>query len=300
MDTFGPVVVATDLSDASRPAIERGGEHAAALGVPLIVCHVVPDVFRQHPLMPTPAENDFLFGPDLIARAAELVTHQVTDVLGASAGDARVRVESGAPDEEIVRVAEVNRASLIAVGGKPREGAQLVLGHIAERVARYAHTSVLVARDGSPTKKILVATDFSEGALPALRVAATFARSTGAHVTLLHVMKPPSSMLPSAFMPLGNTWTPPAVAAVEQLEALGRSTLEGLAKSHGFASFEQREGDPADVILERAEELGVGMIVTGSRGRRGLARLVLGSVAEKVIRNSRATVLVAREPAPSR
>ncbi len=299
MDTLGPVVVATDLSDASRPAIKRGGDHAAALGVPLIICHVVPDVFRQHPLMPTPAENDLLFGPELIARAAELVTNQATDVLGASAGDARVTVESGAPDEEIVRVAETNRASLIAVGGKPREGAQIVLGHIAERVVRYAHTSVLVARDGGPMKKILVATDFSEGALPALRIAGAIARSTGNHVTLLHVMKPPSSMLPSALMPLGNTWTPPAAAAVEQLEALGLSTLESLAKEHGFASFEQREGDPADVILERAKELGVEMIITGSRGRRGLVRLVLGSVAEKVIRNSRASVLVARDPAPS-
>lgn len=296
MATAGPVVVATDLTDASRPALERGRVLAAASGAPLVVCHVVLDVFRHHPLMPNAAENDLLLGADLIARAGDLVNDQVRAVLGESVPDLRVNVESGAPDEEIVRVAEASGASLIVVGAKPREGARLALGHVAERVVRYAHASVLVAREGRATGKLLVTTDFSEGSLPALRVAGDLARATGASATLLHVVTPPSSALSSALMPFGDTWTPPAASAVEALEALGRATLASLTTEHGFAGFEQRAGEPADVILQRAEELDVEMIVTGSRGRRGLARLVLGSVAEKVIRNSTCSVLVAREP----
>jgi nucleotide-binding universal stress UspA family protein len=181
--TAGPVVVATDLTDASRPALVRGRAHAVALGVPLIVCHVVLDVFRHHPLLPNPAENDLAIEADVIARVADLVTGQVSDVLGLSPDDYGVVVESGAPDEEIVRIAETNRASLIAVGAKPREGARRVLGHVAERVVRYADTSVLVAREGKTTGKIVVATDFSEGSLPALRVAGEIARSAGAEAT---------------------------------------------------------------------------------------------------------------------
>ncbi|MCW5835943.1 MAG: universal stress protein [Labilithrix sp.] len=296
MATAGPVVVATDLTDASRPALERGRVLAAASGAPLVVCHVVLDVFRHHPLMPNAAENDLLLGADLIARAGDLVNDQVRAVLGESVPDLRVTVESGAPDEEIVRVAEASGASLIVVGAKPREGARLALGHVAERVVRYAHASVLVAREGRATGKLLVTTDFSEGSLPALRVAGDLARATGASATLLHVVTPPSSALSSALMPFGDTWTPPAASAVEALEALGQATLASLTTEHGFAGFEQRAGEPADVILQRAEELDVEMIVTGSRGRRGLARLVLGSVAEKVIRNSTCSVLVAREP----
>jgi nucleotide-binding universal stress UspA family protein len=57
---------------------------------------------------------------------------------------------------------------------------------------------------------------------------------------------------------------------------------------------EQVEGTPAEVIVARAEALGVEMILMGSRGRTGLARLVLGSTAEKVIRTSTMSVLVAR------
>ena len=87
---------------------------------------------------------------------------------------------------------------------------------------------------------------------------------------------------------------PPSKTALEELQKLGARTLEGFAKQYGFASFEQLEGDPADVILERARALDVEMVAMGSRGRKGLARLVLGSVAEKVIRQSDTSVLVAR------
>lgn len=293
MNARGPVVVATDLSDASRAALERGRAHARALGAPLVVCHVVLDVFRNHPLVPNPAQNALLLESNVLARAAELVTRQVASVLG-DAAEARVSVESGAPDEEIVRVAEAAQASLIVVGAKPREGAQRLLGHVAERVVRYAPTSVLVARASEATGRVLVTTDFSEGSLPALKIAGEIAASDEADVTLLHVVKPPSSALSSALMPLGITWTPPPSAAIEELVRLGLTTLEGLAKQHGFARFEQREGDPADVILERARALGAEMVVMGSRGRKGLARLVLGSVAEEVIRQSDISVLVAR------
>lgn len=294
MTSRGPVVVATDLTDASRPALERGRAHALATGVSLIVCHVVLDVFRHHPLVPNPAENELMLGANVLARAADLVTNQVTNVLGIGAEDVKVIVESGNPDEEIVRLAEANNASLIAVGAKPREGAQLFLGHVAERVVRYAHSSVLVARPGARTGKVLVASDFSEGSTAALEVASEIARSTGAESTLVHVVRPTSSALSSALMPLGDTWTPPSKAAMDQLDALGRSTLEGLAKQYGFTSSEQLEGDPGDAIVARADALDAEMIIMGSRGRRGLARLVLGSVAEKVIRHSSRSVLVAR------
>ncbi len=294
MGTSGPVVVATDLTDAACPALVLGRAHASALGAPLVACHVVLDVFRNHPLIPEPAANELMLGTELISRAVQLVGEQVQRVLGTSADEVEVVVETGTPEDEIVRLAEARGSSLVVVGAKPREGAQRVLGHVAERVVRYAPMSVLVARDSEATGKTLVATDFSEGSRDAIRVAASMARNIGARVTLLHVMSATSSALSSALMPLGDAWIPPAKKAMDQLDALGRTTLESVAKEHGFAGWEQVEGDPADVILERAEKLDVDCVVMGSRGRRGLARLVLGSVAEKVIRGSHTSVLVVR------
>jgi nucleotide-binding universal stress UspA family protein len=297
MTTSSPVIVATDLTDASRPALVRGRAHAAAVGAPLVVCHVVADFFRDHPLIPDRRANELVLSANVVGLAAERTSEQVEAVLGLANGEYRVEVETGVAAEEIVRIAERTHASLIVVGANPNEGVRRVIGHVAEPVVRYAHTSVLVARDVAPTGKILVATDFTEGSRPALSAASALAR--GAEVTLLHVVKPPSSALASALMPLGVTWTPPAKSAMDQLRALGDATLANLAKEYGLTAWQQLEGEPADVILERAEALGVDTIVTGSRGRRGLARLVLGSVAEDVVRRARCNVLVAREPGSS-
>ena len=163
----------------------------------------------------------------------------------------------------------------------------------------YPNTTVTVPGEYEPA--VAESWDVDDGAGTVtfhLREGATFA--SGNPVTAEDVrwtvergfLSPTSYM--SALMPLGDTWSPPAKAAVDQLEALGLRTLESLAKQYGFASFEQLSGEPADVIIDRAQALDAEMVIMGSRGRRGLARLVLGSVAEKVIRNSHCSVLVAR------
>ena len=143
------------------------------------------------------------------------------------------------------------------------------------------------------TNRILVATDFTEGGTPAMLLAQTIMKTVGVEGTLLHVMQRPSSIM-ADMGPLGSPWVPVAKSAIDELENLGKATLDGLGKQYGFAKTEQIEGNPADVIAERAKALDVEMILMGSRGRTGLARLVLGSTAEKVIRASHCSVLVTR------
>jgi nucleotide-binding universal stress UspA family protein len=292
-----PVLIATDLTADAEPALVRGRAHADAIGAPWVVCHVIPDVLRHHPLAPTRGENDLALAGDVTKKAADLVTEQVRRVLGASPDEYRIVIETGTAEDEIVRIAEAERASLVTIGAKPRHGSERVLGHVAERVVRYVHTSVLVARPGAATRKVLVATDFTEASMPSVRFGAMLIAKAGVDATLLHVMQLPSATqyaLGSVASALGSPWIPPPPAAVAQLEALGRATLEGLAREYGFAHTEQVEGSPADVIVSRASATNAEMIVMGSRGRSGLSRLVLGSTAEKVIRISETSVLVVR------
>jgi nucleotide-binding universal stress UspA family protein len=297
MNASSPVLVATDLTETSHAALLQGRAYAAALGAPLVVCHVVPDVFRQHPLLPDPMASELGVEARVIARAADLATEQVERVLGLGPSEVRVVVETGTVDEEIVRLGEEAHARLLVVGGSSGEGADPFVGQVAEQVVRYAHTSVLVARepgDGAREPRLLATTDFSENSVHALEVAAKLAKSMGASVTLLHVSTPPSSIASTAFMPFGDTWTPPSAAAMAQLDALVLKTLEGLAKQFGFATFEQVAGEPEDVIAERADSLDASLVVVGSRGRKGLSRFVLGSVAESVIAKCTRSVFVVR------
>jgi universal stress protein E len=296
--TTNPVLIATDLTADSEPALVRGRAHADAIGAPWIVCHVIPDVLRHHPLAPRRDENDLALAGGLTKQAADLVSEQVGRVLKASPDDYRVIVETGNAEDEIVRIAEAEAAALVVLGAKPRSGGERELGRVAERVVRYVHTSVLVARPGSATGKILIATDFTEASLPSVRFAAMLVKRTGAEATLLHVMQLPSATaaaLASVATALGSGWIPPSAATTAELEELGSATLDGLAKEYGFAHNEQVEGDDAaDVILGRASALSTEMIVMGSRGRSGLSRLVLGSTAENVIRRADTSVLVVR------
>lgn len=281
-----PVLIATDLTEASDPAIARGSAHAQAIGAPLVVCHVIPDIFRSHPLQPFAGKNEMALASDLTKRAADLVTEQVRRVANLSPDEDTIVIETGNAEDEIVRIAEDRRAQMIVVGAKH--------GRTAHRVVRYAHVSVLVARAAPSTGKILVATDFSNPALIALEIGKKLVQQVKVDATLLHVMPPPSMLLPAVASPLGSPIVPPPAGIVERLETLGKETLDGLAKQFEMQHSEQVEGDGARVIVDRAKALGVEMIIMGSRGRTGLARLFLGSTAEYVVKEAPCSVLVAR------
>ena len=281
-----PVLVATDLTEASDPAIARGSAHAQALGVPLVVCHIIPDVLRSHPLQPRTGVNELTLSSDYTKRAAELVTEQMRRVANVSPDEETVIIESGNAEDEIVRIAEDRHASMIVVGTKH--------GRTAHRVVRYAHVPVLVARAAPATGKVLVATDFSEPSLAALAFAKRLIEAVKVDATLLHVMPPPSSFVPAFAAPFGTPIVAPPAGVVERLEQLGNETLAGLAKQYGMQHAEQVEGDAQRVIVERANALGAEMIIMSSRGRTGLARLFLGSTAEQVVKDASCSVLVAR------
>lgn len=282
-----PVLIATDLTEASDPAIARGAAHAQAVGAQIVVVHVIPDVFRSHPLQPLSGGSELAFSSDLTKRAAELATEQVRRVAGLSPDEDTVIVETGNPEDEIVRIAEDRQASLVVIGGKPE-------GRTAERIVRYAHTPVLVARAHAATNKVLVATDFSTASLTALVYAKMLVEKAGVDTTLLHVMQPPPTVLPSIASAFGSPIVPAPAGLVERIEQLGKETLDGLAKSYAMHRAEQIEGEAATVIVERARAIDAEMIIVGSRGRTGLARLVLGSTAERVIRTAPCSVLVTR------
>jgi nucleotide-binding universal stress UspA family protein len=142
-----------------------------------------------------------------------------------------------------------------------------------------------------PLGTILHPTDFSEHSEFAFRVACALARDYKARLILLHVLTPPM-MVYGGEPVLAETW--PSVKEVE--EKLRQ--LQNQAH-HVRAEIQVLEGDPVDMILRAAEETHSDVIVMGTHGRTGLGRLLLGSVAESVIRKAPCPVLSAK-PSPAR
>ena len=130
---------------------------------------------------------------------------------------------------------------------------------------------------------ILVPTDFGEPAVHARELAVAVARRFGARVTLLNVYYMPP-------MPLGNPfeWPIGEIARVAQEEV--DKELARAKETYPDVHAIVRQGSPAATILSTAIELHADLIVLGTHGRRGLARL-LGSVAANVVRLASVPVL---------
>jgi len=139
-------------------------------------------------------------------------------------------------------------------------------------------------------KKILVPVDFSEGSLAALRTARELARSTSAELLLLHADEYP-------VMPAGELPYLPPQAIEEHTEGVARAFADvvGKAKQDGVtASGSVVQGPTLAAILDAATKQGADMIVMGTHGRRGFRHLIMGSVAERIVRTAKIPVMTVR------
>lgn len=145
-------------------------------------------------------------------------------------------------------------------------------------------------------KTLLVPHDFSTAAERAFALAADLAALAGGRVVLLHVSPIPHGLrADSRILPDDGS---EAVRIDEYMTGAARKKLADLAKErapnahlHAIAA----DGDAADVILEQADLLAADVIVMGTHGRTGVRRLLLGSVAERVLRRAKVPVLVVRD-----
>lgn len=142
---------------------------------------------------------------------------------------------------------------------------------------------------------VLVPMDFSPYAEQALDYAITLAQPLQARVTLVHVLQ-----MPAVVNIDGNMW--PSSTFIDDLEAAVRRDLEAYLTRVTAAGLTGEyvivQGIPFQEILATARARQVDLIVMGTHGRTGLAHVLLGSVAEKVVRLAPCPVLVARQPAP--
>lgn len=143
-------------------------------------------------------------------------------------------------------------------------------------------------------RTILHPTDFSAPSRQAFAVACSLARHHNAKIIVMHVLERPVMVYTGVMM------APPPPPPSEEERQAAREQLLKIAAADPKIALEHRqvEGDPAAAILEVAQNEQCDMIVMGTHGRTGLERLIMGSVAEKVMRNARCPVLTMRTLPP--
>jgi nucleotide-binding universal stress UspA family protein len=290
------ILIATDFSDASEEAIRQAHAIAARDHAILGLCQVVPEPLPEWVQSHVPSIEE------IERRALEATERRAAELRNGGVRVVEAFVSVGRDYAEIVRRAETFAADLIVVGSHGRTGlARTLLGSVAERVVQHAPCAVLVARKGPDAGPVVTSTDFSEASKPGLRAAATEAARTGSPLIGLHVIELAwQGKTPFAADAWGLSTVESDAEAVRRATADLDKTLEEAARGHIVeVRGEVLAGAPATRIVERAEQLQARLVVVSTHGRTGLARTLLGSVAEKVVRHAHTSVLVVRGTVPS-
>ena len=145
-------------------------------------------------------------------------------------------------------------------------------------------------------KNILVATDFSEPSDAALTYGRALARAFTATLHVVHIIDGPSAMVYGA-----EAYAVSMPGLQEQVEAAARAHLDDLLLDSDPQPLPVRRvlltaSAPAAAIVDYAGREQIDLIVTGTHGRGGVAHLLMGSVAERVVRTAPCPVLTVRHP----
>lgn len=230
-----------------------------------------------------PPELQKLLERDLRRRCEELV----------DAGSVQIRIAAARErtDLQLIELARSERADLVVVGTSQRHGLERFwLGSVSRGIVYHAPMTVACVPNsvapevpgGIPVfKRALVATDFSKVANAAI----PFAFSTlyrGGSVCVFHVATPDGSG--------ANTRRKRLKKLENELQAL----IPSEAKARWITTTVEvvENSDPSTAICQAAERVGADLICLGSRGRSGLSKAILGSVAQKVTTRSNRPVLI--------
>ena len=139
-----------------------------------------------------------------------------------------------------------------------------------------------------PVRTILHPADFSERSQYALWLACALARDYGARLILVHVAAAPT-------VAYGEGVVPPNP---EELRAAAKDQLDRLEVPHAKVERRLEQGHAPTEILRVAQKANADLIIMGTHGRTGLGRLLMGSVAEQVVRQAPCPVLTVKTPFP--
>ncbi len=291
------ILVATDFSPIARNAFDTALRIARATGARMTLAHVVPSQVVIHAGLPVGIRSEVV----RMSRALLEKDRRRLEKLVAAARRARVRaggaMHEGDPSGELLRIVAATKPDVIVIGTHGRGGAaHLLLGSVAEKVVRVATCPVLVVKKKPPPRgSVLAALDASPMAPAVAAAGAAIAKRLRVRLQVVHAI-PGTETLPEPFMAGLGTRAWRQIAAIGRrraAEEIGRVLAKARVR---LASRDVwiREGRPQDVIVEAARKAKPGLVVVGTHGRRGLARVFLGSVAEAVARHAAAPVLVVR------
>lgn len=285
MSRYRKILVAYDGSSSAKSALVAAGKIAEEEKSWIKVIAVVPVYDGDIELTGVSNIKETIEGPvkRILAEAKAFAEDIGLFIL--------VNLEQGEPYEKIVQVADDEKCDLIVMGRRGVSHLEReLMGSVTARVIGHTDKDVLVVPDGGLLgwERILVATDVSSKSEEAVELALSLAQDHAAKLTVMTVVYTNDEFL--ALAP----------ELVTNMVTKAKKMVDGIrdeAKKAGVeTSSVVREGEPYRAITAVAAELPANVIIMGSQGRRGLRKILMGSVTERTIGYAPCPVLV-RHPA---
>lgn len=282
MNQLRNVLVATDYSAAARAALAHGKRLANASNAALHVVSVLDAEPGPESMLPTSAD--------------ELLRKEVENALPGCNPDS-VRMVIGRPAREILAEADRVSADILCIGvnGQSQHAG---IGTVASRCVRKSRVKTLIVPSGSITpsyKRVLACVDLSELTPLVLNQSCRAAALDNGDVTAIHVFQPEWERAQWIGQP-----TDPSEAEVDYRRGLGAEVRRAVENAKlGDAEKRVRielvhAADMAKGVVDYAAKENTDLIVLGTTGRTALGYLLLGTTAEKVIRDAGRAVLAVK------
>jgi nucleotide-binding universal stress UspA family protein len=302
MEKFRSIVVPTDFSPLAEAAAARAASLARLDGAELHLVHAVSVPILSDPYAYSDPGELFKGLRDAAQEKLERARKAVE-----ARGVPKVTAQAFDLPDPVVSIAEAVRthaADLIVMGTHGRRGLQhAFLGSVTERALRTLDTPILAVRENAEIAaqqiaRIVLAVDFSPHSDRAVEVAEGLAARLSASVDLVHALYVPLDYDPfPAVLPVSSAQIERMLSDLvsERLEKIrDRLVQRGIR-----VQVHVDRGHPDTAIVGLAKRVGSQLIVMGTRGRTGLAHVLLGSVAERTLRMAPCSVLCVKAPTAS-
>lgn len=287
-------VVPVDFSKSSNLALDYAIARARRRKAKLFLVHVI----STNALVA--ASSDGAGSAELILKAQEAATGSARDAMrklvarkGLKPREYRLFfIESLDPAAAIANQARKSRARMIIMGSEGRTGIKRIFaGSVAEATLRATRRPLLIVKQSRrtkpPAKVIVVPVDFSKVSLAVLRSAKEIAKAEKEKLLLLTVATEPDQMVPFY---VRDDYHFDLIR--EETTRLKQLAARSQLRPSNYRVLVVRGTDAAAAIVKEAKKRRASMIVMGSHGRSGLKHLVLGSIAERTLRQADCPVLI--------
>ncbi len=293
MKTFKHILVGIDFTPSSRNALREAARRASLDEAAVTAVHVM-DEFLAHELRKALSLDEAAVRADWEQRLRGFVDES-------DAGSARLSTEVrvGNPFVGLTEACAAHGADLLVMGAKGTKGGEHRVGAIAAKCIRKAPVDVLVVNENAmgPFKHLVACVDFSENSAKAVERALHVAEQDGAALDCLHVYQ---SALMLA-MDYGAYAPPLPMGADDEALKMWRQELDQflapLTRAHSGVktrALVMERVNIREAILDHVAETKTDLVVLGTRGKRGLRMLLIGTTAEKIVQHAPCSILAVK------